>query len=502
MVFKEFELTAIDLPLDDISIDYKDNFEADKCEFIIHPDVDIKVGDEIKILNSGLLFFQGYISKISGTDYSTNNIICYTYEKKLLNRIVDDLFIDINIIDLIELLVTTYSDLSFSSTYTSNIIIPRLFVKSITAWDLIIDLMGRIEEVTYKIRDKQFILFPKGETLAPISLINGSNIIIEDGWENDDENQVTVLTLLGEKYEENTTDTFIGDGVSTNFILTRIPKSIKVEVNGIEKKLEIEEQTPGDYTLNKRNKTITFKTAPANSHSVIVNYSFEENVKVVHQASPDIIEEYGIIDKSFTKKFLQDFNSALDYAIEYVDSHSLPNKTATAIYIEDLNLTAFYPGMKIFVIDNINKIDGQNINEELLISEIGFKYPEGRITIRVGDIPNKLSYFLREQEYNIRQLYEQDDNSEIVQASQTLRNDIEIEVETITEVWQRDLPAEYIVFSNDGDFSQIGDGTVRKWVDESVIETGVAGVDYWVFADESVWGDSPDDEQISWKKIE
>jgi sugar lactone lactonase YvrE len=430
-------------------IDKNDNFECDQATVLTSKDYTVQVDDELILRDyNDNVIFQGLVSSSKIIESAYREIIANTFEIQLINDKVEDNFENYNIIDLIEELVLDYSDMTFSSDYVSAIIIPVYRSRNKSPWDIIQDLMKRLTDATYNISNKNFHLYVKGSQMCSVTLDNYVNCVIE-GWEENDEDQATSLKLTGAKFDETKTELFSGTGAQTNFTLANVPKVTGVLVGGVEKNLTIDGQIDGDYTINKITKEIIFAVAPAlGTYNITVNYTFENNINIDYTAEPSILAKHGRKRLTITRKWLDNYDDAIDYAIEYINVNQLPSLSTTAEYFKDLDLTKFTPGNSIRVKDSYYDFDGAPINAEFLISGVKYNYPDSGIMIKIGGTQRKLSYYLKEQEYNLKQLYEEEDNSSVFQYAETINNNVSIvSTEELTAL-QRDLPDDYMYFAD------------------------------------------------------
>ena len=246
-------------------LDITDDTEIDVINVHMHPSFTCGINDEaIFIDDTGTTIFTGLIRQIkfNGADTDAKKLIIRSYESQLQDRIVTQIWNNTTPEAIIESIVTTYSNMTYSSTYTSGITIGKFSVRNKYAWDVIKDLIDRIQGLTYNVNaSKVFSLFLKGSAVAPQQIINYSNSVIE-GWTQDDSRQVTRLTLIGDKEIIDKTTTDDGDGSTLEFNIYEKFLSMKVEVDSgacfVEQTPQVDGATTGQYVLDKDNKKVRY----------------------------------------------------------------------------------------------------------------------------------------------------------------------------------------------------------------------------------------------------
>lgn len=422
-------------------LDFDDDNEIDSVEFNVLSNFECKYNDELKYYDyTNTNIFNGIIRDIENDN--PKKIIVYKYDILLVDRIVDDIYEGYQLEDLIEHIVTNFSSLSFSTDFVSGITIDKYVSKNKTAYEVVKDLISLVPNLTYNIdNNKVFHLFVKKSQSSGIILENGVNCNVLSGWKEDATNHVTRLTLIGAKQvQQDKVQTYNGDGSETTFTLSEIPRSIKVEVDSgsgfVEKELNVEGQRSGDYNVIPQKKQVIFLAGsipPAGTDNVKITYTFEINIKLEYDASPDVIDKYGIIEKKVTKKYIDNEDDAFNFCSQYMNTYQEPLISSRIAYVDSLDITNLIPGYSIEVKDDINTIEGENINDTFIIRKVKRLFPSSGVIIDIGEIGVGAIDIIKEAKYNVRQLYEEDDNSSIIQKSQVITDNVTLQVDIDVE---------------------------------------------------------------------
>lgn len=493
-------------------VDLIDDDETDSALFVLNPNYEVNIGDELRFYDYKQDdIFAGVVRDIKNK--VPREVAVYKFDLLLEERIVNDVYEGYTIEGLIEYIVTNYSSLTFSSTFVSGVTLDRYVSKNKNALEIIRDLIALVPELTFVVsKDKVFSLYIKGTIDSGVSLSNGLNCDILGGWTQDTSKQVTRLTLVGEKQvQQDKVQLFSGDATTTVFTINEIPSSIKVEVDSgagfVELELDVDGQRTGTYSVNPATKQVTFFTAPSTgTDNIRIIYTFEIDITIEYDSDVDIQTQYGIIEKKITKKYLTNMDDAFNYSSQYVEKFGEPLLKARILLTSTYDITNLTIGSSIFVTDAINKVDGSNISQSFNIRRVTREFPAGGVVIEVGEDTGTAFNLIREIKYNVSQLYEQDNNSDIIQKSQIIKNQVFIDVDEEVELQlYRDLPDDYMYLGDANDtpvYANIGDGTERPLKDAT---ESPAATEYFI-TDKSFWN-TPDAEvaehgnYVSWVDI-
>lgn len=453
-----------------VNIDYIDDKELNKAVFIVHESLEVQSGDEIKFFDDdSILQFRGKCKEVNPLDgdfRGLDELICYTFEVELTERTVTEVFQNIALETFIGNIVTGFSRLTFSTTLNTGIIVEYYLADKKPAFDLVKDLIDRSPEITYRIDyvNNIFILFKKGSIESATSLTQNGNALFNTGWKGISDKQVTVLNLTGGKEERNGfSESFDGTGAQTVFSLTSAPSNVKVVVGGVEQDLQVSGQNIGDYTIVVKDKQVIFESGSipaAGTNNVVITYDFEIPIDLSGiEAGPEIIEQYGRIEKTITRNHLKTISDGLDYGYEYVNRWAKPVFGNSASIIDSIDANQFIPGSKIFVQDTDHKIEGSTVSQFFLIKQVSYTF--SGLVITVGDIRSSVMDFIKELKYEVGQLEASNVNSSIVSKTQILRNTAQITFAISYDKFQeREIPdtAMYYDVGRDYDDLKIYDG--------------------------------------------
>jgi hypothetical protein len=435
-------------------IDFIDDDETDSCLFVVRSDYSVAIGDELNYYDyRNINIFSGIVRDIKNNN--PKEVLVFKYDMLLADRTVNDVFEGYTIEGLIQYIVETYSSLTFSSTFVSGITIEKYVSKNKNALSVVKDLIAQVPNLTYDVSNsKVFTLFVKSSVNSGSTLENGVNCRILNGWTQNTSKQVTRLTLIGAKQvQQGKTETFSGDGSTATFTISEIPSSIQVIVGGVEQELSVDGQRDGNYTVSPETKKVTFLSGsiPASgTNNITITYTFEIDITIEFDADDSIIQKYGIIERTITKKYINKMDDAFDYSSQHIEKFAEPLLNARVQRLNSIDITNLTPGYNIFIKDEINKVDGANVSGFFTIKSVKRLFPEGSLIIEVGELGVDGIEIIKEANYNIKQLYESDNNSSIIQKSQTLKNKVKIKCKSELELQlYRDLPDDYMYLANE-----------------------------------------------------
>jgi hypothetical protein len=454
----------------DVIIDYIDDKEVNKATFVVHESLDVRNGDEIKFFDDeSVMQFRGKCKEINPLDGDSRGqieLICYTYEIELTERTVTQVFQNVVLETFIQNIVTTYSVLNFSTTLNTGITVEYYLADKKPAFDLVKDLIDRSPDITYYIDyvTNTFHLIKKGSIESASSLIQNGNALFSTGWKAISDKQVTVLNLTGGKEVRNGfTESFSGDGIESTFVLTNAPSNVKVVVDSVEQVLEVSGQNEGDFTIVVKDKQIIFKSGsiPASgTNNIEVTYDYEIPIDLSGiEAGPEVINQYGRIEKTITRDHIKSIADGLDYGYEYVNRWSLPLFGNDAQIIDSLDANQFIPGSKIFVEDTDHTINGETVSQYYLIKRVTYTF--AGLVISVGEIRSSVMDFVKELKYEIGQLESSNINSSVISKTQILKNKSEIIFTTSIDSYQeREITSDALYYDvgREYDDNKIYDG--------------------------------------------
>jgi len=478
----------------DYKVDYIDDKQVNKATFKVYDYLEVQSGDIISFYdNNSVLQFKGKckeVNPLDGDDTGVSELICYTLEIELTERTVTEVFLSQTLEDFIESIVITYSSLNFATTLTTGVTVDYYLADKKPAFDLVKDLLNRSDELTYYINytTSTFHLVRKGDTESSTTLIQRNNAVFESGWKGISDKQCTVLNLTGGKEARyGFSESFNGTGAQTTFTMSNIFSNMKILVGGTEQTLEVSGQNTGDFTVIPKDKLVIFNSGSipgSGTDNIVVTYDYEIPIDLTGiQADPELITQYGIIERTITRNHLKSINDALDYGYEYVNRWAKPVYGNTARIISSVNASLYIPGNKIFVQDTDHKIDGSTVNQFFIIKQVS--YSQEGLIITVGEIRSNMTDFITELKYNINQLEASNTNSSVISKSYFLNDNVnivatdELELQLVQE-----LPDNAIYyFDQDGgsaDTSNINNGEERPY------SSNITGLLLWLKFDDNI----------------
>jgi len=410
----------------DVNIENIDDYEINQATFVVSEYLAVNPGDEIKFYDDDdVLQFAGKCLHIEPQEIG-KKLECYSYEVELTQQTVTDVFENISLESFVETIVESYSTLTFSTTLSTGITIDYYLADKKYAWDIFKDILTANSDLTYYVNysTKVLYLFRKGDTTSSLSLVQRQNCIFKLGWKQITDKQVTRLNLIGGKEIRNGfSETFSGTGAQTQFITTNIFNNIKVSVGGVEKSLQVTGQNTGDFTVVPKEKKIDFLSAPVSgTDNIIATYDYEIPIDLTGiEADYSLIQQYGIIEKSIVRNHLKSTDDAIAYGYAYVNRWARPVYSNTAEIISTLDLSSIRPGDKIYVVDTDHYIEGNTIAAYFLIKAVYYSYATG-LRIELGDTRSEVLSFIKELQYQVQQLEQNNINVSITTKVQTVSN--------------------------------------------------------------------------------
>lgn len=438
----------------DSFIDNNTDEEIDSTNIVVLRPYPISINDAVNYYDyKNDKIYSGVVKDINNKPVG-KELIIYNFEVELKERRVYNTYENISPESLIETIVTDFTDLTYIGTLTTGLTIKRYSGKGKRARVIIRDIIERLAGVTYRVdNEKQFNLYKLGSITSATTFINTVNANINSGWNQDTSKQVTSLTLYGETQSPSIEDTFTATAGQTEFTLTEIPKGdVRVTVNGTIQDLEVEGQNDGDYTIDPETKQLVFNSGLSASDNVVINYNYELQINLEQIADTDVINRYGVIDGKITRRFINEMDYARDYALEYLNKYASPILSSEIVKAGNIDIDDLIPGYQVRVVDSVNEVEGENIDGFFIIRNIERRFSGQSvfIKIKVGDIINKPIDFFRESQYNLNQLYEQENNSSITQRSQQLINNIIIRFDSdITNIEKRVFDSDTFYLEDD-----------------------------------------------------
>lgn len=422
----------------------------DQCVVEVPFTFSISIGDELNVYDKdSTLLFKGLVQniKIGGV----KEVSVYDYGIQLMDTNINEIYSSQKAEDIIESIVTGNTDLTYVSTIVTSTPITTLIVKDKRGWDVVNELCELLNASFRVDKNKTFYL-ELSEEDASSEIITTTNAFIDGEWDQNSDNLVNKVTIIGDKQLFEKTETFNGTGVEDTFTLSEFPVDINVSVGGVELTGYVEgASTIADYSLDKATKDVIFESGsiPAiGTDNVVIRYTFSIDIKLVSQDDASITAYGGTNkrakEKKITKPYITSFQEARRYANYYLSTYAEPLLSSKWIINDYSKFENFVPNQIINIQDTI-----RNIDDNFIIKKVEREFP-GKLIVEVGWREDDILDWAKETQYRIKQLEEVDDNSTILQEYGFIQNKALVTVTTeVTRQLQRTLPTNYLYLFND-----------------------------------------------------
>lgn len=416
----------------------------DKLEIDTEPNHGAIEGDEIKLYDKNNNYLSGGILKsIKDTNYF-KTLVVRDYSTELIETLVNNVYRNMSPEAIIEDIIDNETSLTFNSTVSSGIIIPKIVFNQEYAKDVIMKLLEYFKGSFRTDKNKNFYLEIKQQTTSTQALVNGVDINTS-GWKVNTDRQVNKVIVIGALVFSNTTDQLSGTG--TEFFLTYKPRDLRITVAGVEKIQTVEGQIAGDYTVDVEAKKITFNSSVTDPFAV---YSYQTQI-VVEVGD-------GLPQKKISRNYIETSNEAERIGEEYLAAFSDGVLVSTWKPLNQ-NFEDFVPNNSLRVIDNLSL---PNIDNFFVINKVVSNYP-GFLEIEVGEREPDIFDWQKETQERIKELEKRDQNSDFVRKSVFIQQGLKITQNIIFDQYQqRQIPADAMYYDagrnyDDGKYYDKGD---------------------------------------------
>jgi len=403
----------------------------------------INAEDEVDMRDpTGTTYFTGIVKSVEAA--GEKRIVVEDYGSQLKRIIINEVFQNKKPEEIIEDIINNDTDLTYVSSITSTDTINVYKANKKRAWDVVTEMAELLLANFRTDKNKNFQLEREGDSFSSKS-ISTSNALLDGKWLEDKEPMVNIATVDGDDrqvFEKE--ELFNGTGAQTTFTLAEIPIDIRVEhpvgtlLDGF-----VEGQSTGDYKLDDREiKQITFSSAPASgTNNIKVTYTASIPISV-RRRSKASRDTYGDYPKVFKKRYIKTRTEARAYADFIIGRFANPLLSSRWIITTNTDVDDFeqyVPNEVINVNDTLRSISG-----DFIIRKVERQYP-GNLKITVGTPENDITAFNKESLIRIKQLEEKDDNSTIINDSETLEENLLITTtDTVTDITSK-APADGFV---------------------------------------------------------
>lgn len=371
----------------------------------------IDVGMDYRLNNNGVYPFSGSIIETKTVGNMSTKLVVRSYSNQFLNIFVNEYYENVSPEYIVQDVITKYTDLTYTSSMISGITLKQFTIKNkllVNVLDTLTTIM--MAQITID-TDKNLSIEPRGYSDTGLTFTLGEEIINIPTWSKNTNNVINKITFIGDDQVFNHTDNFTGDGTTDTFTLTYKPKSIDVSVAGVLQKPEVSGSTvAGDYTVNTDLSQITFNSGsiPVSGSAIVVNYTYGVPINITTQASSSITPDE-IRWKKITNKSIKTYADGRKYISQIFARYGVPTYSSNNVSIDD-----WYPEL----INNSKAkfIDSKSgINEDLVISQIRFKYPVGSLFLVVGNEDKSYADYQKDAYDKIQEIQSNLNSAEIIQ---------------------------------------------------------------------------------------
>ena len=383
----------------------------------------INIGDDVSI---GYMDGVTFVPEFSGdvVSKSINEVSEYILESYggRLNRashfsqIYTDQAPEAIMEDVIDNQVTS---LTYASTATSGITISKFIVKDETPAKVAERLIKLLNWQLRTDNDKNFYFEPEGNTTNNKALIVNTNCYVNGTWKYTPNSIINDLTLKGGNALFDTSESFTATASQTTFtVMKKIAGNIRITDNGTEVVGGIEGSTTTyDYYVDNDDKTIIFLVGRTVGHTIVITYAYEVPIKINARDEPSILANT-TFSRKITDKSIVKMADARKRAKQILKTYS--TLTKQAILLVGYN-TDYLPGQTVTVTDSFN-----NIDQQLVISKVQLKYPQGQKLVTVGTPSLNMFTWQKDIDDRLRVLEQAQDNSDLIQQYKNFTEQINI----------------------------------------------------------------------------
>jgi hypothetical protein len=381
-----------------------------KMDFLLQSELTIfLLNDDVEFYNqTTTLKFKGKISKVS----EINTI--FTIEVKdlgneLTNERFSQVYRGLSPEAIIEDIITTQTNLTFSSTVSTGTTITKQVFKD----GLLIDSINKLMELfngAFSIsKTGVFSLVKKQGNTNPNSINTNNNDILQGKWVTDANKKFTKIIVDGANIDQQTVDTS-NTGSFSIITLNQSPKDLKITNSAGTVLKQTTSNIVGDYEVDIQAKTVSFSP---NQTDPVADYTYESQVKVEIGSGATL---------HLKKSYIETTNEALDLALSALTLFQDGIQTSKWLKSGSLDFEDYTVGDNVSVSDGLN-----NISDDYQVSEIVYEYPD-RLYLSIGEDEDSLFNWQKETQQRIQELEQKDQNSEFITVFDFIRNKVQVQV--------------------------------------------------------------------------
>lgn len=391
-------------------IEKKDPRKANILKFGTTANTNYETEDEVKFydLNENYIF-GGFIQKITLNNGLQILEVADYYVKSVqikINEVYENELIE----DIIEDLITTYTDWTITSNITTGITINKIVFRDTwlsEGFTRILDLVNGGIEVD---KNKNVTISLNESTSTGQLLVYGTDTL-DGGWILDLERKADRVIVKGATIDQRTTETIPGTG--TEFTTTYTPEN--VEIAGFQ---QTTSTIDGDYQVDLINKKIIFDTSQTDP---TISYTYKSQVRV---EIGDPLAKAVELEKKYLETRSEARRLSREYKAKFEDGGVSAKWIKTSSDIETFNV-----GQTIDVIDEQNNKTGQ-----YTINKVTLELPK-KMIVEVGISEQELYDQNKETIERIKQLERVNQNQDFITRDDFLKANLTVKLtKTITEL--------------------------------------------------------------------
>lgn len=366
------------------------------------------------------------------------NVSAYSFGAEFLYRYVNEIFENVSPEYIVEYIITNYTSLTYASSVTTGITIERIVFRDKPVVEVLQLISDTLDYVFYTDVNKNAYFEARGTVSSGQVLTVGDStatyrVVNKPVWNYNTDYIITKVIVEGDKQRFEKNESFTASASQTDFSLVYEPEDVEVKVNSVVKAPTVSSSTVGDYEVKREDKTIVFITPLTGGETVDIKYVYAIPIKVT--AISDQTDTQGstiIRERKVVNKSIKEFQEARNFAQKYLDAHSQPQKS-TEIEILGYN-SSLLVGRTVRVVDAT-----ESINEDFVITNVSYSYPDEITTINVGTEEPILYDWQKEVMERLREISQQDANVDILQDYKQFKSNLVVNLGTTGLLYERSM---------------------------------------------------------------
>lgn len=407
-----------------------DTLEVSFTRDVLDTSTPAQKGLELRYEVDGAVRFGGVVDK-PVSKWPLVECTAYSYGHEFIDEPVNESFLDTTPEDVFETLVSNYTSLTPVTPSASGVTIDAIRFTDQPLHE-VLDTLSQLAERPYWTDYEKNAYFDDRQTESSNErLVVGSNVLEKPDWDYNPSPQVKRVIVQGGEQRFSITDSYTGDGSTTDYSLSEKPVgNVLVEVDGSRQEPEVDGATTGDYTVNEDEKSLSFNTAPPNGDSITASYEYAVPIRVEYQSASASDSRYTI---KATNRSLTTRAAAREYARALLQSRGEGRVHATLLVAEE-----FPSGLECGKLVQVRDEDEGILDEDLVILKIRHSYRE-RLSweIEVGSHRRNLADYDYDVEKRLRDLERLARSGDLQQIARSQYEEFQIEFESTQRSYTR-----------------------------------------------------------------